>query len=94
MHGRGNLRIADQAGVLLDAHVLHVLLLTSGMDVVLLLLLLLLLLHSSQRWNDVDFLLVQHFFTFFNLFALLGSSILEPDLDLFNVKSMKFFLKC
>jgi hypothetical protein len=38
--------------------VLHVLLLTAGMDVVLLLLLLLLLLHSSQRWNDVDFLLV------------------------------------
>jgi hypothetical protein len=83
------LRIADQAGVLLlDAHVLHVLLLLlAGVKVMLLLLLLLLLLlDRSQGRNDVQFLLVQHFFTLLHLFALLGPSVLEPYLDLIRHK--------
>jgi len=83
VHGRGNLRIADQAGVLLDAHVLHVLLLLAGMEMVLLLLLLLLL-DRSQRRNDVQLLLVQHLFALLHLFAFLGPSVLEPDLDLLD----------
>jgi hypothetical protein len=81
------LRIADQAGVLLDAHVLHVLLLLlAGVKVMLLLLLLLLLLDRSQGRNDVQFLLVQHFFALLHLFALLGPSVLEPYLDLIRQK--------
>lgn len=80
LHGRGDLRIAGQAGMLLDNHMLHVLLLLARMKMMLLLL----LLDSPQRRNDVQFLLVQHFFTFLHLFALLGSSVLEPDFDLIN----------
>ena len=77
------MRIAGKAGVLLDAHVLHVLLLLSNRVKVMLLLLLLLLLDGPQRRNDVQFLLVEHFFALLHLFAFLGPSILEPDLDLF-----------